>query len=226
LRQQENPLVIDLGYGATPTTTVELHDRISFVSKEIRVLGLEIDAERVARGLAVANPPHLDFAKGGFEFTGRTPHVVRAFNVLRQYSEETAEQAWRTMCALLAPQGLLIEGTCDEIGRKCTWVTLGKEGPRTLTLACAPQHLQRPSDLAPRLPKSLIHHNVPGEKIHALLTELDNCWDQLASQAPFGNHARWAETIRLATQRGLPVQDSWRRWRLGEVTVPWSVVAP
>jgi hypothetical protein len=34
------------------------------------------------------------------------------------------------------------------------------------------------------------------------------------------------ETCRLAAGRGWPVLDDRRRWRLGEITLPWSAVAP
>ena len=42
------------------------------------------------------------------------PVLVRAFNVLRQYTEAEAWKAWEELCARLAPDGLLVEGTCDE----------------------------------------------------------------------------------------------------------------
>ena len=66
------------------------------------------------------------------------PVLVRALNVLRQYTEPEAWKAWDELCSRLAPDGLLVEGTCDEIGRRCCWVTLDRGGPRTLTLACLP----------------------------------------------------------------------------------------
>ena len=154
------------------------------------------------------------------------PVLVRAFNVLRQYTEAEAWKAWEELCARLAPDGLLIEGTCDEIGRRCCWVALDRAGPRTLTLSCLPADLDRPSDLAERLPKTLIHRNVPGERVHAMLAELDACWAQAAPLSPFGPRTRWAHAIRAFAERGWPVRDRERRWRLGEVTVDWSAVAP
>ena len=64
-----------------------------------RVLGLEIDPERVAAAKAHSSPPQLDFARGGFELAGTSPVLVRAFNVLRQYDEAAVAPAWATMCA-------------------------------------------------------------------------------------------------------------------------------
>ncbi|MEU7480010.1 class I SAM-dependent methyltransferase [Lentzea sp. NPDC042327] len=226
LRDAADPLVVDLGYGATPITTVEMAARLRAVRPDVRVLGLEIDQERVDAGKAVADPPLLDFRRGGFELAGARPVLLRAFNVLRQYTEEQSFEAWDTMLSRMAPGGLVVEGTCDEIGRRCTWVTLSAEGPRTFTLACKPSGIDVPSDLAERLPKALIHRNVPGERVHALLAELDACWATAAPFAPFGPRARWVESARLLVERGWPVVDDRKRWRLGEISLEWAAVAP
>lgn len=226
LRSFDAPLVVDLGYGSSPITTVEMATRLRTVNPTTRVLGLEIDEDRVQAGKAVADPPSLDFRRGGFELAGARPVLLRAFNVLRQYTEDQANEAWATMLGRLAPGGLLIEGTCDEIGRRCSWVTLSADGPQTFTLACKPSDLETPSDLAERLPKALIHRNIPGERVHALLADLDACWATAAPFAPFGPRARWVESVRLLTERGWPVVDTRRRWRQGEVSLTWEAVAP
>jgi hypothetical protein len=221
-----DPLAIDLGYGASPITSVELAARLATVRPDVRVLGLELDPVRVASAKPAADPPRLDFAVGGFELAGERPVLVRAFNVLRQYSEAEVADAWARMLGRLAPGGLLVEGTCDELGRRCCWVTLSADGPRTLTLACRPADLERPSDLAERLPKALIHRNVPGERVHALFTALDHCWASAAPFSSFGPRARWVETVRLLVARDWPVRGGRRRWRLGELTVDWDSVRP
>jgi hypothetical protein len=218
-----DPLVIDVGYGATPVTAIELAARLSAVRPDVRVLGLEIDPERVAAALPAAAPPRLTFARGGFELAGQRPALVRAANVLRQYDEAAAGQAWSTMRANLGPGGLLVEGTCDELGRLAAWVLLDGDGPISLTLACRLASLPRPSVLAERLPKALIHRNVPGEPIHRLLAELDLAWDAAAALSAFGPRQRWI-TACAALQDGWPVQLS--RCRYGELTVEWSAVAP
>src|SRR5580698_9122553 len=138
LDRQARPLIVDLGFGASPVTTLELYRRVRAVTPEAEVTGLEIDPERVAaacRQLAVLRAagdalPGLSFAVGGFELpTARRPVLVRAFNVLRQYPEERAWTAWSRLRAGLAPGGVLVEGTCDEIGRRAVWVTLPAAGP-------------------------------------------------------------------------------------------------
>lgn len=219
LRTARDPLVIDLGYGATPITAVELHQRLRQVRPDLQVVGLEIDQGRVDAALE-ATTDGLSFRRGGFELAGLQPLVVRALNVLRQYEEQAAHEAWTTMLAGLQPDGLLIEGTCDEVGRRAAWVTLTKAGPQTFTLAAHVQTLDRPGDLAERLPKALIHHNVPGTRIHALLRELDEAWERSASYTAFGNRQRWRATCEALAWEQVGA------WRDGEVTVPWATVAP
>ena len=220
LRDAADPLVVDLGYGATPVTAVELHRRVREVRPDARVVGLEIDPDRVAAAQD-ATTDGLSFRRGGFELAGLRPVVVRALNVLRQYDEEPARQAWDTMLAGLAPGGLLVEGTCDEIGRRACWVSLTADGPQVLTLAAHLPSLDRPGDLAERLPKALIHHNVPGQRVHALLAALDDAWDRAAAYAPFGNRQRW-----VAAVGGLDWPKDTSRARYGELTVPWESVQP
>ena len=218
------PLAVDLGYGVTPITAIELAARLRRVRPDVRVLGLELDPARVAAAQFAADPPRLEFARGGFELAGRRPALVRAANVLRQYDEPAARRAWDTLRGGLAPGGLIVEGTCDEIGRLAGWVLLDASGPVSLTLACRVESLARPADLAERLPKALIHHNVPGEPIHALLRDLDRAWDTAAPLTAFGPRQRWiAACAAVAGQ--WPVLTA-ERARFGELTVPWSAVAP
>jgi hypothetical protein len=188
------------------------------------VLGLEIDPDRVATATPAADPPRLTFAHGGFELAGEHPAIVRAANVLRQYDEAAASTAWDTMRGRLAPGGVLVEGTCDEVGRRAAWVLLDADGPRSLTLACRVASIGRPSDLAERLPKALIHHNVPGERIHALLTDFDAAWAVAATMSSFGPRQRWITACAGLPERGWPVDAS--RARHGELSVPWAAVAP
>lgn len=216
-----SPVVLDVGYGASHTTTVEWGRWIHRMRADAAVIGLEINPERVlpAQG-------GVSFELGGFELAGYTPQVVRAFNVLRQYDVDQVEAAWHTVTSRLAPGGVFIEGTCDEIGRRCTWILLDAHGPQTLTLAWHPWGISRPSDVAERLPKVLIQRNVPGEKIHTLLAAADTAWDYAAGWEPYGPRVRWEKARELLIQQGWPIEVSRRRVGDALLTVPWSVVAP
>jgi hypothetical protein len=220
-----DPLVVDLGYGALPVTTLELAARLRTVRAGVRVVGLEIHPERVQAGRAAATA-EVDFALGGFELAGLRPVVVRAFNVLRQYPVEAVPGAWSMMQQRLAPGGLILDGTCDELGRRCAWVLLDTAGPVSLTLACDPFAIDRPSDLAERLPKVLIHHNVDGQPINALLTDADRAWASVAGHGVFGPRVRWRAMLDLLHAAGHPVEPPRRRMRDGVLSVPWSTVAP
>ncbi|GAA0367590.1 class I SAM-dependent methyltransferase [Actinoallomurus spadix] len=270
LRRADRPLVVDLGFGASPVTTAELFARLRAVHPRVEVVGVEIDPARVA----AAKPREregLSFRLGGFELpVDRPPTLVRAFNVLRQYGEGEAWAAWERLCAGLAPGGVLVEGTCAETGRRATWVTLGTRDtgardagardagardagtrttgsrdaggrgrravrpggadPRTITLAAHLPTLERPSDLAERLPKTLIHRNVPGERVHGLLAAFDRAWAAAAPRSVFGPRQRWVAAVELLARDHpvltAPPYGGRARWRLGEVTLPWAAVAP
>lgn len=227
LADAADPLVVDLGYGATPVTTIELRGRLAAAIRgDVRVVGLEIDPVRVATAQPASDPPGLRFAAGGFELAGLRPVVVRVFNVLRQYDRADVASAWSTMMSALAPTGVIIEGTCDEPGRIAAWVLLDASGPVSLTLASRLSTLDRPATLAERLPKTLIHHNVAGQPIHALIGALDDAWRNAAPLAVFGSRQRWTRTVETLAREGWPILDRPSRWRLGEVTVAWTAIAP
>ncbi|SNR48447.1 class I SAM-dependent methyltransferase [Blastococcus mobilis] len=226
LRDSARPLVVDLGYGSSAVTTLELVERLSPEVDRLEVVGLEIDPARVAAVEADRDPPRVDFRVGGFELAGLQPVLVRAFNVLRQYDEESAARAWETMCAALGPGGVVVEGTCDEWGRRSAWVALDADGPLTLTLATRVADISTPSDLAERLPKALIHRNMPGQPVHAFLRAFDAAWAAAAGLSAFGPRQRWVAAVEALAAEGWPLVGSTRRWRHGEVTVRWSAVAP
>ncbi|SES34097.1 SAM-dependent methyltransferase [Streptomyces qinglanensis] len=226
-RSPAPPAAVDLGYGAAPWTAVELLERLRTVRGDARVYGVEIDPARVAAAYPYARPG-LAFVRGGFELPvdrGRGLTLIRAANVLRQYPEAEVLPVWRRLCARLAPEGLLVEGTCDEIGRRHVWVALGPEGPRTVTFAARLATLAAPSDLAERLPKALIHRNVPGEGVHAFLTDFDRAWATAAPYGALSARQRWIRAVH-ALAADWPLADGPRRWRQGEVTVRWSALAP
>ena len=228
LRSTADPLVVDLGYGASATTSLELHERLSAIRKDVEVIGIEIDPERVRHANERAKPG-VSFRLGGFEVPlprDRQPVVIRALNVLRQYNEDEVLENWNRMSARLQPAGTLVEGTCSELGRVCSWVAITKDGPQSLTISLRLPELEWPSIVAERLPKALIHRNVPGERVHELMTALDRHWQYNAALASFGPSQRWIAAVTALKADGWPVHDSGARWKLGELTVDWASVAP
>ncbi|MCK8468324.1 class I SAM-dependent methyltransferase [Microbacterium sp. KSW4-16] len=241
LRRAHDPLVVDLGYGASGVTAFELATRLVRVHDDVEVLGLEIDPARVATAVAqlaevragrtpfAADLP-VSFARGGFEVPlprGRSAAAIRAMNVLRQYDEEDVPDAWARMTARLSPGGLLFEGTCDEIGRVSSWIDVDSQAtPLRFTISLRLADLERPSVVAERLPKALIHRNVAGERVHDLLIDLDREWDRAAPLSTFGATQRFLAAVTGLRDQGWPVLGGRTRWRLGELTLPWAAVAP
>ena len=221
LRDADNPLAVDVGYGASHTTTVEWARWLRMLNPQVEVVGLEIDPDRIL-------PPRggVRFELGGFELAGYRPHIVRAFNVLRQYDVSQVEEAWHSVTSRLVDGGVFIEGTCDEIGRRAAWLVIDATGPKTLTLAWDPWDVQKPSDVAERLPKILIHRNVPGEPIHDLLQRADRAWERSAGWEPYGPRVRWEKTWEALFAEGIPLIRARHRTRDAILSVNWEVIAP
>ncbi|WJY67205.1 class I SAM-dependent methyltransferase [Corynebacterium auris] len=221
LRSVPRPLAVDVGYGSSHTTTVEWARWLRQINPGVEVVGLEIDPSRV-----LAPRDGVRFQLGGFELAGYRPHLVRAFNVLRQYDVADVPAVWRAVCSRLAPGGFFIEGTCDELGRRAAWLLLDASGPRSLHLAWDPADVTAPSDVAERLPKALIHRNVPGEKIHALLSAADSAWEHAAGWAPHGPRVRWVHAHAALRRAGWPLHPLRRKLRDCTLSIDWAAVAP
>lgn len=226
LRRDGPPVVVDLGYGASGVTARELSDRLLAVRPSVSVVGLEISPERVSSAQALARPG-LRFAVGGFEIPlPGTVRIIRAFNVLRQYDESQVRDAWALMQSRLDDDGLIVDGTCDELGRIAAWVAVTRSGPVSLTVSLRLRDLADPAVVAERLPKALIHRNVPGEAVHAYLSALAAAWARSAGYSAYGARQRFVQTALLLRDEGWPLTDNESRWRLGELTVAWPAVAP
>lgn len=224
-------IVVDLGFGATPTTTIEMLQRLSQTNPTVNVVGIEIDRERVDRGIPFQSE-RLRFGLGGFEvplpkpLENKSVDVIRAMNVLRQYDESEVLAAWQLMQTRLKDDGVIVEGTSDELGRIASWVTLSKNQAVSFTISLKLNEVERPSKVAERLPKVLIHHNVEGEPIHRLLKELDEAWLRNASLSTFSPSQRFVATCKDLKESGWPVTNNQKRWALGELTLRFDAVAP
>jgi hypothetical protein len=176
---------VDLGYGAEAFTTLESAERYRRVNPDLDVLGVEIEPARVEAALPYAGE-HTFFRLGGFNLPleeGETVRLLRAFNVLRQYSEEQVADAHITMGQYLIPGGLIIEGTSDPYGRVWTANLLRKgqgsdlchEG---LVFGTNFRWGFEPEIFQPVLPKNYIHRMVEGESINTFF----GAWKAAARQ--------------------------------------------
>ncbi len=218
--RRPDALVVDLGYGASATTVLELQSRLG-----VPVVGLEISPERVADAVPFAREG-VRFALGGFELAGLTPTIVRAANVLRQYREDEVLPAWREMVVAPATRRArdrrhLQRGRAPRgVGRGRRRWPCDPDGGEP-----APQR-RGAFELAERLPKILIHRNVAGERIHQFFADLDRAWDVHAGLGVYSPRSGGSRRCECMKDAGWPITGGVRRWRLGELTVTWDAVAP
>lgn len=225
-----NALVVDLGFGAEAVTTLEMAERFRQINPDLRVLGVEIDPERVAAARPYSSEG-TSFRLGGFNLPLQTEGVeapervrlVRAFNVLRQYEENAVTEAWTRLALDMLPGALLIDGTSDPLGR--VWVAnllrhmetadddVVAPGMRLEALVFSTSFRTRfdPAIFQPVLPKNLIHRMTPGEAIYDFFAE----WKQaarIASPTSAWGQRQWfvAAAQKLAA-RGWKV-DTRLRW--------------
>jgi hypothetical protein len=110
---------VDLGYGFDARTTLESASRFRRVNPDLRILGVEIDKERVEAALPFADDKTF-FRLGGFNLpmkAGEHVRLIRAFNVLRQYEEADFAPAYERLAEYVIPGGLMIEGTSTPFGQ-------------------------------------------------------------------------------------------------------------
>lgn len=195
--------VVDLGFGASPITTLESLEFLRVLNPSLRLIGVEIHPERVRAALPFAQAG-LEFRLGGFNLplgAGETAGVVRAMNVLRQYPEQEYARSLELLGSYLTPAGILLEGTSDPPGNMMA-LNLYVRGSGFLLhdgLALI-ANLRRP--FSPRqfqaiLPKNYIHHLEPGSPLDSFFGAWSACW-QRAMQTQvrdrrrlFAEAARW-----------------------------------
>src|SRR5258706_2905711 len=118
LLTRTDSLFADLGYGFDARTTLESAARFRHMNTDLKILGVEIDKERVEAALPFADDKTF-FRLGGFNLplkAGEHVRLIRAFNVLRQYEEKDFAPAYERLAQYVLPGGLMIEGTSNPFG--------------------------------------------------------------------------------------------------------------
>ena len=182
-------LFVDLGYGFDARTTLESAARFRRVNPNLKILGVEIDKDRVEAALPFADEKTF-FCLGGFNLPLKDDErvrLIRAFNVLRQYEEKDFAPAYERLAQYVLPGGLMIEGTSNPFGSIwCANVARKTLESRSLLLDFRQQAVGVQSqwkfealvfstnfrlgfdvdEFQTILPKNLIHHVVQGESIY------------------------------------------------------------
>ncbi len=178
-------MFVDLGYGFDARTTLESAARFRRVNPNLKILGMEIDKERVAAALPFADDKTF-FRLGGFNLPlndGEHVRLIRAFNVLRQYEEADFAPAYERLAEYVLPDGLMIEGTsnpfgsiwCANLVRKLddgSWKFEALVFSTNFRLGFDVEEFQT------SLPKNLIQHVVRGELIY----DFFEAWKQSAKE--------------------------------------------
>jgi len=236
-------LFVDLGYGFDARTTLESALRFRRLNPSLKILGVEIDGERVDAALPYADDKTF-FRLGGFNLPlkeGETVRLIRAFNVLRQYEEKDFIPAYERLARYVLPGGLMIEGTSDPFGR--IW---SANVARRLEDNFAPRGANEKSavegwdmealvfstnfrsgfdveEFQTILPKNYIHHVLPGEPIHDFFAAWKRAAAETVSAKVYGLR-QWFETSAHAlAQSGYSINlqkrflsRGWLIWDLGK----------
>ena len=204
-----NALFVDLGYGAEPFTTLESAERLRRLNPTLPVLGVEIDAERVATAQPFADA-QTHFRLGGFNLplqAGEQVRCIRAFNVLRQYEERAVADAYALLARQLLPGGLLIEGTSDPFGRIWVAHVLRKNGNEMLLHEASVFSTNfrtgfDPTEFQTILPKNLIHQVAPGTPIYDFFAHWKQATWETVAQRSWGLRPWFAASTHRLAQCG------------------------
>ncbi|MFK7928473.1 MAG: hypothetical protein AB8H79_09790 [Myxococcota bacterium] len=175
--------VVDVGPGAQPHTTIELHRAVRARVPTAQTTGIDVDPSRVA-GLLEAAEPGVRGVEGGFDHRfDPLVDLVRAANVLRQYRLDQVGPSLRAMGRWLRPGGWLIEGTTDKEGhRGCFRVFQCGEfdlEPWGMVFINDGALGFDPRALTPYLPRGMGWHGHPGP----LVKPLFEAWSEAAAVA-------------------------------------------
>ncbi len=219
-------LFVDLGYGFDPRTTLESATRFRKVNPNLKILGVEIDKERVE-----AAQPYADgktfFRLGGFNLplqSRERVRLMRVFNVLRQYEEEDFIPAYERLAEYVLPGGLMIEGTSTPFGQ--IWAAnlarrLGEASWKMEALVLSTNFRLGfdVEEFQTILPKNYIHRMVPGEAIHDFFDAWRRSAAETSSAKTFGLKQWFAASAEALAKKGFKI-DLHKKW-LGKGWLIW-----
>ncbi|HXQ35099.1 MAG TPA: hypothetical protein VN843_13880, partial [Anaerolineales bacterium] len=219
-------MFVDLGYGFDARTTLESAARFRKVNPGLRVLGVEIDKERVEAALPFADEKTF-FRLGGFNLPlkdGEHVRLLRVFNVLRQYEEKDFAPAYDRLAHYMLPGGLMVEGTSNPFGS--IWVanvvrkTLGSDNFRSgiqnwnfeaLVFSTNFRTGFDVEEFQTILPKNLIHHVVKGEPIYDFFEAWKQCTAETASMKIYGERQWFIAAAERMEKQGYAIASQ-RKW--------------
>ncbi len=234
-------LFVDLGYGFDARTTLESAARFRRVNPDLRILGVEIDKERVEAALPYADDKTF-FRLGGFNLPltyGETVRLIRAFNVLRQYEEKDFIPAYEKLAQYVLPGGLMIEGTSNPFGsiwcanvvrktlesdsllfeagdtKRSAW-RIGELEIRDWRLEAIVFSTNFRSgfdveEFQTVLPKNLIHYVIKGESIYDFFEAWKRAAAETSATKAYGSKQWFAAAAENLARKGFKI-DLHRKW--------------
>lgn len=229
-------LFVDLGYGFDARTTLESASRFRRLNPDLRILGVEIDKERVENALPFADEKTF-FRLGGFNLPlkeGEHVRLIRAFNVLRQYEEKDFAPAYERLAEYVLPGGWMIEGTSSPFGS--LWAA--NLARRVMESNSSPLEHTLPGTSTPGLhnwnfealifstnfrsgfdveefqtilPKNLIHRVIPGEPIFDFFEAWKASAKETSAMKAYGARQWFLAAAERLAGRGYPVATQ-RKW--------------
>lgn len=215
IRRQDLPgqcsFYVDLGYGFEPFTTLESAERLRVQNRDLAVLGVEIDPERVAMGKPFEDEKTF-FRLGGFNLPlqkGESARLIRAFNVLRQYDEAEWAEPVEQLGQQMIPGGMLLEGTSNPFGSVWTANVIRRsaEPPFAVVregfLFSTNFHMGFEPDLfQPVLTKNYIHRMIPGEEIYEFMERWKIACRNQSPMRSYGLRSLFCASARELSESG------------------------
>jgi hypothetical protein len=205
-------MFVDLGYGFDARTTLESATRFRRVNPNLKILGVEIDKERVEAALPFADDKTF-FRLGGFNLPLKAnEHVrlIRAFNVLRQYEEKDFALAYERLAQYVIPGGLMIEGTSNPFGSISCANLVRKEASGDWKFEGLVFNINfrlgfDVEEFQTILPKNLIHHVIQGEPIYDFFGAWKKSSKETAAMKTYGAKQWFVASAETLAQKGYRV---------------------
>jgi hypothetical protein len=211
-------LFVDLGYGFDPRTTLESAARFRGVNPNLKILGVEIDKERVEAAQPFADDKTF-FRLGGFNLplqAGETVRLIRAFNVLRQYEENDVAPAYDLLAQHVLSGGLMIEGTSNPHGSIWT-ANLARRAEsaawqmEALVFSTNFHRAFEAAEFQTILPKNYIHRMMRGEAIFDFMEAWKRATAATSAVKVYGDKQWFAASAERLAERGYKV-DLRKKW--------------
>ncbi|MFN3490861.1 MAG: class I SAM-dependent methyltransferase [Anaerolineales bacterium] len=211
-------LFVDLGYGAEPRTTLESAVRFRKVNPNLKILGVEIDKERVAAALPYADDKTF-FRLGGFNLPlqeNESVRLIRVFNVLRQYEEKDFMPAYERLLEYVLQNGLMIEGTSTPYGQlwAANLVRKAENGKWKFEALVFSTNFHLGFDVEEFqtiLPKNLIHRVIKGEPIYDFFEAWKQSAKATSSAKAFGVKQWFIACAEKLAEKGYTI-DLKKKW--------------